>query len=74
MILILTNIFLVASSLLGMRVVPFIGGVVQGFLMMIFDMSHLSEMHYLLYILFISFGSLFCITHGIKTRSKGLDA
>jgi hypothetical protein len=74
MILILVNIFLVGMSLIGFRVIPFIGGLLQWLIMMSLDMSYLSDGHYLLYVLFVSFGSLFCISHGIKIRSKGLDS
>ena len=72
MILLLTTLILVGLSASGYRVVPFIGGFVQIGLVMSLEFPLLNDWQYAALLICVSFGSIFCMTYGI--RSKSLDS
>lgn len=72
MILLLTTLMLIGLSLSGYRWVAFFGGVLQIFLVMSLEFPLLNDWQYALLLVCVSFGSIFCMTNGI--RSKSLDS
>jgi hypothetical protein len=72
MTLLLTTLMLIGLSLSGYKWVAFIGGFIQIFLVMSLEFPLLNDWQYALLLVCVSFGSIFCMTHGI--RSKSLDA
>lgn len=72
MILLLTTLMLVGLSLTGYKWIAFIGGMLQIFLVMGLEFPLLNDWQYALLLVCVSFGSIFCMTYGI--RGKSLDS